>query len=515
MSEWSDGYMADIGYTYGYYTELNPQRIRLPFLASGQAFPDIEAESGTACELGFGQGLSVTIHAAASGVSWFGTDFNPSQAGFAREMVNACGAGASLFDQAFAEFCSRPDLPDFDYIGLHGIWSWISDENRHVIVDFLRRKLKVGGVLYISYNCQPGWAAVAPMQELLNRHAAVLGASGQDIAGRINTAFDFAERLFAVKPLYALANPQVAERVKKMREQNPNYLAHEYFNRNWVPMTFASMAEWLSPAKLNFACSAHYLDHVDALNLSTEQQAFLKEIPDVALREMVRDFMCNTQFRRDYWVKGSRRLGGVEQRELLLEQRVILARARHEVTLKVKGARSESTLHENIYAPLLDLLADHKPRSLGQLEQALRGNNITLAQILQAVLILIGKGDLMPVQDEAAIAKSKRMTDKINLHLMRKCRGSSDFSYLASPVTGGGLPVNRFQQLFLLACGQGLKQPQEWAQFVWRHLEALNQRLMREGQPIDTPEENLAELTRQAHEFAEKRLPLLKALQIA
>jgi len=43
-------------------------------------------------------------------------------------------------------------LPDFDYIGLHGIWSWISDENRQVIVDFIRKKLKVGGVLYISYN---------------------------------------------------------------------------------------------------------------------------------------------------------------------------------------------------------------------------------------------------------------------------------------------------------------------------------------------------------------------------
>lgn len=515
MSEWSDGYMADIGYTYGYYAELNPQRIRLPFLASGQVFPDIGPESGTACELGFGQGLSVTIHAAASGISWFGTDFNPSQAGFAQEIVGASGANARLFDQAFAQFCSRPDLPDFDYIGLHGIWSWISDENRHVIVDFLRRKLKVGGVLYISYNAQPGWAAVAPMQELLNRHAAVLGAGGQDIAARINTAFDFAERLFAVKPLYALANPQVTERVKKMREQNANYLAHEYFNREWAPMTFARMAEWLSPAKLNFACSAHYLDHVDALNLSTEQRAFLKEIPDACLRETVRDFMCNTQFRRDYWVKGSRRLGDIEQGERLREQRVILARARADVALKTRGVRGESTLNKNIYAPLLDLLADHKPHSLGQLEQALSGSGITLSHLLQAVLILTGKGDLMPVQDEAAIAKAKRMTDKINLYLMRKCRDSSDFAYLASPVSGGGLAVNRFQQLFLLARGQGLKQPSEWAQFAWRRLESLNQRLLREGRPIDTPEENLAELTRQAHEFAEKQLPVLKALQIA
>jgi len=26
MSDWTAGYVADIGYTYGYYTELNPLR---------------------------------------------------------------------------------------------------------------------------------------------------------------------------------------------------------------------------------------------------------------------------------------------------------------------------------------------------------------------------------------------------------------------------------------------------------------------------------------------------------
>ena len=80
----------------------------------------------------------------------------------------ASGAAAKLFDQAFAEFCARPDLPDFDFIGLHGIWSWISDENRAVIVDFIRRKLKVGGVLYISYNTQPGWAAIVLVKKSNN-----------------------------------------------------------------------------------------------------------------------------------------------------------------------------------------------------------------------------------------------------------------------------------------------------------------------------------------------------------
>ena len=41
------------------------------------------------------------------------------------------------------------------------------------------------------------------------------------------------------------------------------------------------------------------------------------------------------------------------------------------------------------------------------------------------------------------------------------------------------------------------------------------QRLLKEGKTLETAEANLAELTTQATEFADKRLPILKALQIA
>ena len=87
MSDWTSGYVADIGYTFGYYSELNPRRMPLAFLNAGLAAP----EGATACELGFGQGISVNIHAAASGTQWFGTDFNPAQAGFARALAAASG----------------------------------------------------------------------------------------------------------------------------------------------------------------------------------------------------------------------------------------------------------------------------------------------------------------------------------------------------------------------------------------------------------------------------------------
>ena len=262
MTDWTAGYVADIGYTYGYYTELNPLRVRLAFLNAGLVPPEV----GSACELGFGQGMSANLHAAASVVQWAGTDFNPAQAGFAQELARVANSGAQLFDEAFDQFCNRAELPEFDYIGLHGIWSWISDENRAVIVDFVRRKLKVGGVLYISYNTQPGWAAMVPMRDLLTEHAEVLGADGAGIVSRIDSALAFADQLLAANPAYARANPQIAERIKMIKGQDRHYVAHEYLNRDWQPMAFAKMAQWLEPAKLQWACSANYLDAIDAVH---------------------------------------------------------------------------------------------------------------------------------------------------------------------------------------------------------------------------------------------------------
>ena len=98
---------------------------------------------------------------------------------------------------------------------------------------------------------------------------------------------------------------------------------------------------------------------------------------------------------------------------------------------------------------------------------------------------------------------------------MLKARSSNDINYLVSPVTGGGVIVGRFQQLFVLALQQGKKTPEDWAAFVAQILTLQGQKIIKEGKPIVTPEEQLAELIIQANEFVLKQLIILKALQIA
>jgi hypothetical protein len=74
--------------------------------------------------------------------------------------------------------------------------------------------------------------------------------------------------------------------------------------------------------------------------------------------------------------------------------------------------------------------------------------------------------------------------------------------------------VNRFTQLFLLATHLGKKKPVDWAEFVWEILVAQGQKIVKNGEPLNTKEENIAELLHQANTFAEKQLPIFKALQL-
>lgn len=508
---WAEGYVAGLDYLHEYSAGLNPVMASLATLLAGYKFPEEPAEC---CELGFGLGTCISTHAATQSARWWGTDFNPAQAGLANELTKASGGEAALFDQSFAEFCARGDLPDFDFIGLHGIWSWISDENRRVIADFVRRKLKPGGMLYISYNTWPGYAGFLPMRELLWAHTMSQSSPSAGIPERIDGALGFAEKLRAAMPIYFKSNPQIEKRLDFIKKLPRQYLAHEYFNRDWQPMSFFQMTQWLEPAKLDFACSAHCLEHIETVNLTADHRALLAEIPDRTFRELVRDMLINQQFRRDYWIKGARPISALEQMDALRRKRVVLVTRREDVVLKIDTPIGEASLQEAIYGPILDCLSDNMPKPILEIEASVKRAGISPKQLKEAITLLIGAGYLQAAQEERCIAAAKDRTRKLNAYLADKARFGGDSSFLASPVTGGGISVSRFNQLFLRSLLNGKTTAEAWASETWELLAAQGERMLKDGAPLLDPEENLMEITRQAKEFEEKCLPVFKALQL-
>ncbi|MEI6206462.1 MAG: class I SAM-dependent methyltransferase [Desulfuromonadales bacterium] len=504
--------MTEIGYTHGYCRELSPALLSFALLDSRMV-----ARTGLRyLELGFGQGLSFNIHAAACAGEFWGTDFFPAHTANAIEMAEAAGSGARVSGQSFADLAARDDLPEFDVIALQGVWSWISDENRAVIIDLVNRKLAVGGVLYTGYNCTPGWSPTMPLRHLLHLHTVLCGTIGRGVTGRIDDALNFAQQIVDSKALYFQANPAVASWLKTISGQSRNYLAHEYFNQEWQPMPFSRVAELLGGARLDFATSANLLDHVDAVNLTEECRKLLLTVEHPMLRESVRDYMVNAQFRKDIFIKGGRAMSELEQNERYQAQGFVLVTNPADIPMKIQGALGDLLLREDLYGPLIEVLADNScaPTTLAELISAPSMRGRSRHQIVEALVILVGAGHVHPTQDAEAIRQAQPQCNSLNNYLCRKARFSNDSNYLASPVIGGGVEADQFQQLFLTARKSGKRQPEEWARHAWDSLNVQNRRLMKDGKPIETAEEKLAELEAQARVFAAKRLPVLKALGV-
>ncbi len=514
--EWTSGYRADIDYTYGYYRELAPGLIDFALLYAGFDTPR-RGPGFRYLELGYGQGVSANIHAAACPGEYFGADFNPVHAANAQDLARVSGANAQWTDESFAEMLERDDLPTMDYIVMHGIWSWISDENRKVAVDTFRKRLRVGGAVYNSYNTFPGWAMAMPLRHIMSIHAQTVGSDIQGMVTRIDGAIAFGSKLAEVGARYFQANPHAKARLDAIAGQNRNYLAHEYFNEIWTPMYFSEINDWLSEAKLSYACPASLTDQMDGLNLTGPQREMLNSLPPGVLRETVRDYLLNAQFRRDLYSRGALRLSPLERLERLKDVSLTLMTSDTAPTLNITTSLGNVSLRKDIYEPIQEaLLADNsRPKSIGELSEMPSLAALPPGALLEALAVLVGGGFAHPTQDEAAQEAATAACRKLNTHLIEHARISNDITVLASPVIGGAVPIGRFEQMFLGARAAGKKKPDDWAKDAWNTLARQNQQIVKNGEVLKTAEANLDELASQAKAMADGRLALFQRLQVA
>ena len=514
--DWTSGYVAEIDYTHGYYRELAPGLLDFALLIAGFEAPN-RAEMRY-LELGYGQGLSANIHAAAVPGEFWGADFNPTHAANAKGLARLSGAPAVFSDDSFAEMAVRSDLPEFDYIVLHGVWSWVSDENRRNIVEIIRRRLKVGGAVYMSYNTLPGWAVAMPLRHMMTLHAEAAGSDLQGVVGRIEASIGFGAKLAEVGARYFAANPTAKGRLDAIAGQNRHYLAHEYFNRDWAPMYFSDAHDWLSDAKLGYACTANTLEQIDGFNLTAPQREILNSIPYTVLRETVRDYLLNTQFRRDVYTRGARRLSALERLERLRQVRICLTRAPagDDDDFSVETGLGKVSLRQEIYVPIVEALAadDASPKLVGDLMDDPKLASLPPGALVESLAVLVGGARAHPAQSDEAIASVEPRCRRLNAHLIERARISGDIAWLASPVIGAGVPVGRFEQMFLGARAAGKSRPQEWAKTAWETLSQQNQAIIKNGEVLKTAEANLEELGAQAQTMADDRLALLQRLKV-
>jgi SAM-dependent methyltransferase len=272
----AEGYVTELAYTLGYYPELDPRQVCERLRQLGFEPPAIRR----ACEPGFGQGLSLAIHAVAGDVEWWGNDLLPQHLATVGELAGGLADRLHVFGESFADFCSRGDLPEFDFIAMHGVWSWISSANRARLIEFVVRQLAPRGVLYLSYNLREAWAPVRPLREFLVAHAARPELAALPLAERIEAALEAAQAVVAGDLPPARDDPGFERHLRSIRHQSKAYLAHEYFNRDWQVFDTEEIAGSFRGTGLQYAGQAR-------ASAPAEGAA---------------------RFRRDLWVRGLTRL---------------------------------------------------------------------------------------------------------------------------------------------------------------------------------------------------------------
>jgi SAM-dependent methyltransferase len=510
MADWGSGYVTDTAYVHDYCRAQTPPILSFAALCKGVVAAGASGDAIRYCDLGCGQGFTANIIAAANprtGV--FAADFNPTHITGARGLARAAGLKNIEFREAdFAELLNDTSLPEFDVIALHGVYSWVSAENRRTIVAFIRRRLKSGGLVYISYDAMPGWAGMAPLRRLMvQQQAASPQASSQAALGQ---ALALVDKLKDADAHFYKMYPHVSVLLERLRNLPSSYLAHELLTRDWQAFAFADIAAELAEAKLTYLGSAHLTDHVDRVNFTEKQQALLAKIADPLINESVRDMIVGRQFRRDIFVKGFTPLAPMAARERWLQTRFVLSSPPQDVEFTFETPLGKLQLRPEIYQPVIDALANG-PMTLRELIECLPVPKPEWVSLTDAIKILIGRDELQIALPGEQQKESGQATEAFNLAVMGRAKEQAALGYLASPVTGGGVRVDPFTQLYLHARKKGVADPVT----LIASLAAMSgQTFKKEGRKLSA-EETRTELAAKAARIDEHTAPLLQRLGIA
>ncbi|MDQ8023926.1 MAG: class I SAM-dependent methyltransferase [Moraxellaceae bacterium] len=456
----TDGYVTELPYSINHFPEMAPAHLRYALLQSGFAAPALDAPFNY-LELGFGQGLGLTMLAALHPRSrFFGNDFMPAHVAAAQAMADSAGlSNLQIMADSFAELATR-ELPAMDYIVLHGVYSWVDDANREHILTLIRRLLKPGGVIYISYNALPGWANKAPLQRLMSEIA-------QREDGSAVQRFDTARRMLATlasqDAAFFAGNPGAQSALREITQAGDAYLLHEFAPAGWSPFYHTDIAARMAGAGLQFAASARLFSNVPQWSLPASSRALITATADSSLRELMRDYVVQTPLRRDVFVRGLIPLEDEEVIEAEGETLIALLRPPAACARNVRTPIDAVHLDDEVMDALVEALATGPQRFA-----ALRGLS-TLAHIdparttatLNLMLCLGYLGAVAPADTAARVR-----AHALNAALLGRLRAGERLSGLVSPAMGTAVAIAYHDLLFLAGQQDGCQDEEALAAYV-------------------------------------------------
>ncbi len=182
----------------------------------------------------------------------------------------------------------------FDYIILHGLYSWVPRDVQAALLPLCARLLAPNGMIYISYNTYPGWHMRGLVRELMLR-AGGGAASPAERADQARAALD------NLIPAYAQADDgyatSLAEEKARVDDMEDSFLLHDLLEVENHPVYVDDFLARAGAADLQFISEANVAASREE-NFSPEARRQLAALDDLADREQCIDFILNRSFRQ-------------------------------------------------------------------------------------------------------------------------------------------------------------------------------------------------------------------------
>ena len=506
-SGWSRGYPVSEPYPAIWHSFQSPAHLRVICALMGVAWEVGPETPLSILEVGCGTGYTSQMMAAGN-PHWqvLGLDYNPAHIAEARSLAAAARLDNVRFLEADLAELDDPgldQLPEFDLVTVHGVWSWVADPVREGILRLLRRRLKPGGLALVSYNALPGAAnslglARGVRQAMLAHEGSVDGVA---------TAARWVERLVAAQAAHLPPTGWRHLLTGEIQGARPGYLLHEFQTEFWRPSFHADVAAALATARCDYVGSATIDENFTQMSLSPAQRELWEDAPSAAARELIFDMCVPRAFRRDLYVRGLRRV----PRDEAVDALWLASTAHTQGEVELKGQAGTAKLPQ----PLVDAVRsalEQGPRQIGALRALPGCGSVTPSEL---VALLIGSGCALPLWRQpgtgadwaAAVAAAQRLNAVAADRLAPFGIGSGQVG-LATPSLGGGLVVSPMELAVARLAAESSSQsagPE--------HAAALVGRLMPPGPK--PPPDVCADVEHRIAMLLKERWPVWRALGIA
>lgn len=189
----------------------------------------VPVEEARVLELGSSCGGNIIPQALYNPTATFtGIDLSPTQVKHGNELIESMGLkNITLLEKDIMDI--DDSFGTFDYIIVHGIWSWVPDVVKDKILSICNRNLSDRGVAYVSYNTYPGWKRLEQLRDIMlysEKHAPNDSLQERTVYTK-NVLKLIAETMKLDERSQQISDYKI-KNINRVLQSNDYYVGHEY-----------------------------------------------------------------------------------------------------------------------------------------------------------------------------------------------------------------------------------------------------------------------------------------------